>query len=99
MSTELELAELKSRLDAFTYRGQSIPERMKPGILRYIAQHIKPGDFLCAVIKNDLCHAVCRADDENIALLQVYIAYFHNEAPGACWGSPERMEAWLSARP
>jgi hypothetical protein len=72
-----------------------IPERMMDGIKRYIEHHIKPGSFLCAVIQNDLREAVGAADDENIANLPAYVGYFYNEAPSICWGSREKMEAWL----
>ena len=72
-----------------------IPERMMGGIERYINDKINPGDFLQAVICNDLREAVGRADDENIRNLPAYVAYFYNEAPSLCWGSKEKMEAWL----
>lgn len=85
-------------ISKFRFNGQAIPERMQGGITRYIEQHIKPGNFLMAVLCNDLKEACERADDENIKLLPVYVAYFYNEAPSACWGSPEKVQAWLEER-
>ena len=75
-----------------------IPERMAPGIRRYVEEGVKPGDFLCAVIAHDLFEAVGRADDENLENLPAYVAWFYNEAPGNCHGSHEVMLAWIAAK-
>jgi hypothetical protein len=73
-----------------------IPERMRGGISRYIDKGIPPGDFLTAVISNDLREACGRADDENRYLLWDYMVFFYNEAPSESWGSPEKMKAWVA---
>lgn len=73
-----------------------IPERMMEGLRAYINDHRPPGSFLRAVLENDLHGAVNRADAENLANLPAYIGYLHWEAPPACFGSPERVAAWLS---
>lgn len=75
--------------------GCYIPERMMGGIQRYIDDRIRPGDFLQAVISNDLKLAVGYADEENLRNLPAYVAYFYNEAPSNCWGSRSTMKAWL----
>ena len=79
----------------YRFRGFYIPERMMPAIQRYIKDGEKPGDFLQAVICNDLFAAVGRADEENLTNLPAYIGYFYNEAPAGSWGSREKMEAWI----
>ena len=79
----------------YKFRQFYIPERMMGGIDRYINNRIRPGEFLCAVISNNLKEAVGQADDENILNLPAYVAYFYNEAPSGCWGSKEKMKAWL----
>lgn len=85
-------------LSEFVFNGQRIPERMHGGIMRYVEQGIEPGDFLSAVICNNLRGAVGCADDENIRLLPVYVAYFYNETPSGCWGSPARFYSWMKER-
>jgi hypothetical protein len=80
--------------DKFQFRQWLIPERMRPGILRYIEHGIIPGRFLQAVICNDLQAACGQADDINIYLLPAYVGYFYNHAPAKCWGSPKIMKAW-----
>ena len=74
-----------------------IPERMMPGIRLYVEHGIPPGDFLSAVIQNNLSEAVGRADTENLKNIPAFIAYFYNECPGNCWGSPEKMKSWMKS--
>lgn len=80
---------------AYRFRDFYIPERMMPLIERYVNEHVKPGNFLTSVICNNLRDACGMADEENQANLPAYVAYFYNEAPADCWGSPEHMERWL----
>ena len=80
----------------YTFREWYVPERMMGAIWRYIHQGTPPGDFLTAVIENNLCEALGRADDENLKNLPAFLAYFYNEAPGECWGSPEKRRVWVN---
>ena len=75
-----------------------IPDRMMPGIRRYIESGIHPGDFLTAVICNDLHEALGRADEENLKNLPAYGAYFYNEAPSNCYGSRILMKEWIESK-
>ena len=70
---------------------------MMPSIERYVTRGIKPGDFLTAVIQNDLAWALGKADEENLRNLPAYGAYFYNEVPSRCWGSPKKMSEWMEA--
>ena len=83
---------------SYTVRGFYIPKRMMDGISMYINHKIKPGGFLRAVISNNLKDAVGMADDENLANLPAYVSYFYNEAPSDCWGSEEKLNAWIMSR-
>jgi len=84
------------RDSVYEFRGCYIPRRMMEGLRRYIEGHCPVGDFLTAVLENNLSEAVGRADDENASNLAAYIGYLYNEAPSQCWGSPEKVSAWLS---
>ena len=64
----------------------------------YINLHKPVCDFLFAVLENNLREAVGLADDHNKSNLPAYVAYLYNEAPSACWGSPEKVTAWLNER-
>lgn len=83
-------------MSAYTFREFEIPDRMMGGLKRYVEHGIEPGSFLMAVLRNDLHDAVGRADDENIRNLPAYVSYLYNEAPSPCWGSPEKVQAWLA---
>ena len=71
-----------------------IPERMRPGILRYINKGVIPGDFLQAIITNNLREAFARADDENRHIIGNYVKLFYCHAPAGCWGSVDAMRYW-----
>lgn len=71
-----------------------LPQRMRGGVCRYIENGIPPGDFLTAVISNDLREACGRADEENRHLLFEYVKFFHCHAPRQCWGSEDNFKTW-----
>lgn len=73
-----------------------IPSHMRDGARRYIERGIPPGSFLEAVISNDLKGAFGKADDMNRACMFEWVCFFYNEAPTACWGSPEHFAAWIA---
>ena len=79
---------------SYKFREFYIPERMMPGIERYVQDRVMPGSFLQAVISNDLRLACANADEENLRNLPAYIAYLYNETPSGCWGSQEKMIYW-----
>lgn len=72
-----------------------LPEHIRAGAKRYIEERIPPGNFLTAVICNDLRESFGRADPTNIARMFDIVYFFYNETPSACWGSKEKMEKWL----
>jgi len=82
----------------YKYGDYYIPERMMPGIRRYVKDHIQPGGFLSAVICNNLKGAITRADKENLINLPAYVAYFREETPAPCHGSWDAMAKWLDKK-
>lgn len=74
-----------------------VPDHLRDGIFRYIEQGIPPGSFLQAVICNDLLASVALADLENTYFLTKIVAWFYNYAPAQCWGSPQKVNAWVDA--
>ena len=82
--------------EPYRFRHYIIRHDMMGAIRRYIEHGIPPGSFLTAVIENNLSEAVGRADDENCENLPAFVAYFYNEAPSPCWGSPEKRRAWIA---
>ncbi len=72
-----------------------LPSHMQGAVKRYIEKGIPPGDFLTAVIENNLLRAVSHADDTNVKALKTWVQFFYNEAPGNCWKTKEAMNAWV----
>ena len=75
-----------------------IPDYMRGGLQRYFEQGIPPGDFLMAVLENNLQEAFLRADDTNKNIIGDYVRWLYWEAPGNSWGSPEKVQAWIEKK-
>jgi len=65
-----------------------IPFYMREGIVDYLMDGQPPGDFLKAVIDNDLFEAVGRADSTNMHHLNDYASFFWSHAPHGSYGYP-----------
>ena len=72
-----------------------LPEHIQSSVQGYIEDHCPVESFLEAVICNDLKESFGRADEINIARMFDIVSFFYNEAPISCWGSKEKMNAWL----
>jgi hypothetical protein len=75
-----------------------VPDYMCGALVRYVFHGINPGDFLTAIICNDLFEALSCADETNINKLRAYGIFFYNHVPSACFGSAEKMEQWIISR-
>lgn len=64
----------------------------------YVVDRRPTGGFLQAILENDLREACGRADNQNQRLIWEIVEYCWNELPPTCWGSPEKVAAWLAAR-
>lgn len=74
----------------------SIPVAIREGIERYINERIPTGSFLAAVLENNLREAVQRADLESARALPEIVKWLCYNAPWSCWGTPDRVQMWLS---
>lgn len=72
-----------------------LPEHIRSAMKRYIENRIAPGDFLMAVLSNDLMGAMGKADIINRRRIYDICCFLYNEAPATCWGSPEMVKRWL----
>jgi hypothetical protein len=71
---------------------------LRAGLDRWISHGIPPGDFLVAVLCNDLNGAVRRADSENIQHLPEIVNWLREHAPLTSWGSPQAVQRWKLSR-
>lgn len=75
-----------------------LPEHMQGAMQRYIDNGIEPGGFLTAVLCNDLMRAIGRADSINRGRIHDYVTWLYNNAPPSCFGSEEKVDAWMIKR-
>lgn len=86
--------KMNYKVDSYQEQGYYIPERMLPGLIRWIEDGVLPGDFLTAVLENKLSEALGKADQENRDNIFAYVLYLYNVTPFDCWGSVEKVKAW-----
>ncbi len=82
-------------IDYFT--DNLIPEHMIAEMQRYMERGVRPGDFLVAVLSNDLMGAAYYADSINRPRLHDYCMWLYNYAPSGSFGSPEAVEKWINS--
>lgn len=71
----------------------SIPEHLRGGLERYFTIGMQPGQFLCAVLDNNLREAVnrCTGDLQEIRAVLI-VLYSH--APAPSWGDRAKRLEW-----
>lgn len=62
----------------------------------YVNEGLRPGNFLYAVLCNDLREAVAYADPYNYRNIGDIVNYIYHHLPSECWGSPKKVQAWLN---
>lgn len=71
-----------------------VPEHLRDGLVRWVEEGLLPGDFLLAVLTNNLRESVGRADRYSLEALPQLVIWLHNFAPAAVWGSHERVQIY-----
>ncbi len=78
---------------------QAIPVHLRDGLRAYLMQYVRPGDYLLAVLRNDLLDAMRRAADTSAVFAVRSIAlYLFACAPPKSYGDRDNVDHWL-ARP
>ncbi len=72
-----------------------IPPLVLRGLTNYVNYGVPVGEFLTAVLENNLANAVAYADVNSLVALKTILMVLHNEAPLKCWRHPDRVAAWL----
>jgi len=68
--------------------------RILSGLRAYFMIGRFPGDFLCAVLRNDFTQAVGRADNTSTRVLDSLSTYLMCYPPRDSWGSQEALNDW-----
>ncbi len=74
---------------------EKIPETTLESINLYVTDGVDPGGFVVSVLENDLKESFARADLDNRAAMFEIVNYCYNRIPSTCWGSPDRVDAWM----
>lgn len=72
----------------------TLPHYMRESIQAYIEQGRPVGNFLTALLSNDLMETLARADDINQAALRTWCEFLYNYAPPKCYRSKEAFKTW-----
>ncbi len=97
MAVDLEAVSQEYRTHLYSRLVENhVPEHLHEGLIEYIAARRPTGDFLMAVLSNDLKGAVGRADEHSSLALGWIVGFLYNFCPANSWGSPEAVKAWLS---
>lgn len=64
----------------------------------YEEKGYQPGDCGTALLSNDLFGFLKRADENTQANLMAIARYIWNEMDMQCWGSREKVEAWVKKK-
>ena len=73
-----------------------VPEHTAYGIVEYINNRRGIGDFLQAVMSNDLFKAFVYADDLNAYAMSAIVKFIYNHTPSTSHGSEEAVNNWLT---
>ena len=74
------------------------PPDVIDSLKRFANDGVNPGDFLLAVIANDLVEAFGRADEHSIDNMPHIVAWVYNYMPIVACKSYENANKWMSER-
>ena len=72
------------------------PANVAASLAAWIDKGRHGGDFLDAVLSNDLAKAVPTADTTNRPLIPEIVQWLYNEAPVGCWGNSDKVQDWAA---
>ena len=72
-----------------------LPGNLGEGMRRYLERGVAPGDFMMAVLCNDLIRAVYHADDDNIHQFKNIVTWLMAHAHVDSYGDPAKVAKWM----
>lgn len=73
-----------------------LPTHMQSAAKAYVEHGLHPGDFLTAVLSNNLVEAFGKADDINFKRMSDWAAWLYSDCPRGAWGSWDAVESWIA---
>lgn len=101
----MSLEQLRAEHDA-VFGESTCPQWVKDSLQRYVEHGIPTGDFLRAVLANDLQGAFGRADVDSARRMAAIAGYIYNRVPRQAfcdghalhvYGSYEDVDDWIAA--
>lgn len=92
---------MEPNVSHFTYQDLAakmnglIPGHCQAGLLDYIMKGQETGDFLYAILTNDLRRSCERADEINKHAIFNYVQFLYSYAPARCWGDKMAVQDWI----
>ncbi len=83
--------------DAIDQARAAIPAHLLGGLDRYIRDRLPTGQFLRAVLENNLTEAYSRGNIDSVEVLPALVQYLHWCLPTPSYGSPEKVLLWLTS--
>ncbi len=74
-----------------------VPSHIVDGFVLWVTHGLKPGQFVTAVLENNLANSFLRADPTNRRAMLEIVTFVYEDLPLTCWGSKEKMKAWAEA--
>ena len=87
--------KLERKRMSYTHRGMTLPDHIQESLDAYVVAGRPLGSFLGACVDNNLSKACAHADDNNLPILCVIVAYLYNETPSGCWGHRTAYSDWI----
>ena len=81
-------------MDKYNIDYSLIPEHMRSSLRRYVENGTNPGDFLFAVLCNDLIAACLNADYISREKLVSFARWLIRECPIGAWGNRDIVKLW-----
>ena len=72
--------------------------RVVPSIVSYYERRQPVGDFLTGMLEADLRKALSHASGDCLEQIRDIFIFIYNRLPSQCWGSKEKVKAWLAAK-
>ena len=71
-----------------------IPKSIQRDVFQYIAFGTEPGQFVKALMQNDLMRTFATADEYNVTNIWKYCSFLYNYAPAHAFGSNQAYDDW-----
>ncbi len=76
--------------------GFAVPLENREPLVMWVLSGVEPGEFLQAVLVNDLRMAVVRASRTSMHGIVETVRWLISDAPSKCWGSEVNYHDWMS---